>query len=156
MGLRELARTVGVSPAAPYRHFDSRLSLLEALAVIGFRRFTEKVTAARDGGSPREQLYSMGRAYVGFALDNPHLFRLMFSPELERSSRPVLGMAADQAFASLREVADGLGGDGRILSLRAWAQVHGLAVLMLDGQMRLQPNESAEGLIAAVIGGIAS
>lgn len=153
LGLRELARKVGVSPAAPYRHFDSRISLLEALATIGYRRFAETVSAAAGGGTPAEQLYAMGRAYVGFALDNPNLFRLMFSPELERSARPMLGMAADAAFATLSQVTGRLGGDGRIAALRAWTQVHGLAVLLLDGQIRLGPNESAEGLIAAVIAG---
>ena len=40
LGLRDLARAVGVSAAAPYRHFDSRAALLEALAVTGFQRFT--------------------------------------------------------------------------------------------------------------------
>ena len=50
LGLRELARKVGVSAAAPYRHFDSRVALLEALAVTGYQRFTKAVTQAAGRG----------------------------------------------------------------------------------------------------------
>ena len=152
LGLRELARKVGVSAAAPYRHFDSRVALLEALAVSGYQRFTRTVTEAAGNGTPEQKLGAMGQAYVRFALDNPNLFRLMFSPELDRATRPVLGMAADAAFASLRAVTGALAeGDGRIAALRAWTQVHGLAVLLLDGQIRLAEGETADALIAAII-----
>jgi AcrR family transcriptional regulator len=150
LGLRELARVVGVSAAAPYRHFDNKTALLEALAVTGFRDFALAVdTAARDV-APGERLGAMGRAYVKFALEHANLFRLMFSPELKRDARPTLRMAADAAFASLR-LATANEGDGRIAALKAWAQVHGLAVLLLDGQIALRADEDIEALIAAVI-----
>jgi AcrR family transcriptional regulator len=154
LGLRELARMVGVSPAAPYRHFDSRLALLEALAVTGYQRFTKAVTEATSEGTPAEKLSAMGKAYVRFALDNPDLFGLMFSPELERPARPTLRMAADAAFAPLRAVAGTLPQeDGRIAALRAWALVHGLAVLLLDGQIRLREGETADMLIDGILAG---
>src|SRR6218665_2086733 len=87
LGLRDLARAVGVSPAAPYRHFDPRAALLEALAVTGFQRFTaamEAVAAAK----PNDAMAEMGKTYVLFALENPGLFRLMFSPHLSKDARP--------------------------------------------------------------------
>lgn len=147
LGLRELARRLGVSPAAPYRHFDSRLALLEALAVTGYQRFAKAVKAAAEA-SPADPLRAMGRAYVRFALDNGNLFRLMFSPELERSGRPSLRMAADAAFASLAEVT---AAGGRLAALKAWAEVHGLAVLLLDRQIALRPGEDPESLAAAIL-----
>ena len=151
IGLRELARVVGVSPAAPYRHFDSKTALLEVLAVTGFQRFTLAVNAAAGGDTGAgDRLNAMGRAYVRFALANPNLFRLMFSPELKRSGRPNLRMAADAAFATLRE-ATAAQADGRIAALKAWSQVHGLAVLLLDGQIALRDGEDADAVIAAVI-----
>lgn len=150
IGLRELARVVGVSAAAPYRHFDNKTALLEALAVTGFRDFALAVDAAARNVAPGERLDAMGRAYVKFALEHGNLFRLMFSPELKRDARPTLRMAADAAFASLR-LATASEGDGRIAALKAWAQVHGLAVLLLDGQIALRADEDIGALIAAVI-----
>jgi len=147
LGLRELARRLGVSPAAPYRHFDSRIALLEALAVTGYQRFARAVTEAATA-SPADPLNAMGRAYIRFALDNGNLFRLMFSPELERSGRPALRMAADAAFATLAKVTTA---GGRLAALKAWAEVHGLATLLLDRQINLAPGEDAETLAAAIL-----
>jgi len=150
LGLRDLARAVGVSPAAPYRHFDSRSALLEALAVTGFQRFT----AAMDdiaASQPADLLSAMGRTYVLFALNNAALFRLMFSPQLRRDNRPGLRMAADAAFASLSQVSGGDTPGGRIAALAAWARVHGLAVLLLDGQIAIRAGEDIEALITQII-----
>ena len=153
LGLRDLARAVGVSPAAPYRHFDSRAALLEALAVTGFQRFAaamEDVAAT----NPQNPMAAMGKTYVLFALENANLFRLMFSPQLKRDNRPGLRMAADAAFDTLRHV---IGGDvetGRIKALAAWARVHGLAVLLLDGQIAVRAGEDTEALIAEIIDGL--
>lgn len=150
LGLRDLARAVGVSAAAPYRHFDSRAALLEALAVTGFQRFTlamEVVAAA----NPPDMLAAMGKTYVRFALNNRGLFRLMFSPQVRRDNRPGLRMAADAAFQTLRYVSGGDVKTGRVAALAAWARVHGLAVLLLDGQIALQAGEDIEALIAEII-----
>ena len=150
LGLRDLARAVGVSPAAPYRHFDSRSALLEALAVTGFQRFTAAMTAVA-AAQPPDLLAAMGRAYVGFALDHAALFRLMFSPQLRRDNRPGLRMAADAAFATLRQVSGGDTPAGRLAALGAWSQVHGLAILLLDGQIALQPGEDVRTLLGQII-----
>lgn len=150
LGLRDLARAVGVSPAAPYRHFDSRAALLEALAVTGYQRFTramEDVAAS----NPPDLLGSMGRTYVRFALENAALFRLMFSSQLRRDNRPGLRMAADAAFATLRHVSGGDTNAGRITALAAWSRVHGLATLLLDGQIAIRDGESVEYLVAAIL-----
>lgn len=153
LGLRDLARAVGVSPAAPYRHFDSRMALLEALAVTGFQRFTARMQAVLESG-PDRPLAAMGKTYVVFALQNPNLFRLMFSPQLKKDARPGLRMAADAAFDTLRHAVGGEGEAARIRTLAAWAKVHGLAVLLLDGQIALRAGEATEALIAEVIDGL--
>lgn len=153
LGLRDLARAVGVSPAAPYRHFDSRAALLEALAVTGFQRFSARMeeVAAME---PDNAMAAMGKTYVMFALDNPNLFRLMFSPQFKKESRPGLRMASDAAFDTLRHVVGGDVGAGRIKALAAWAKVHGLAVLLLDGQIAIRAGEDTEALIAEIIDGL--
>jgi AcrR family transcriptional regulator len=151
LGLRDLARAVGVSPAAPYRHFDSRAALLEALAVTGFQRFTlamETVAASQ----PHNPMAAMGKTYVKFALENPNLFRLMFSPQLRKDKRPGLRIAADAAYRTLRHITGGDVGETRVAALAAWARVHGLAVLLLDGQIAMEAGEDLEALISEIIG----
>jgi len=150
LGLRDLARAVGVSAAAPYRHFDNRAALLEALAVTGFQRFTRAMEAVA-AAHPPDLLAAMGKTYVLFALDNAALFRLMFSPQLRRDNRPGLRMAADTAFTTLAQVTGGDQRGGRVAALAAWARVHGLSVLLLDGQIATQAGEDIEALITQII-----
>ncbi|MBD8066455.1 TetR/AcrR family transcriptional regulator [Devosia sp. PTR5] len=153
LGLRDLARAVGVSPAAPYRHFDSRAALLEALAVTGFQRFSARMEEVAATHSD-DAMAAMGKTYVVFALQNANLFRLMFSPQLKKEARPGLRMAADAAFETLRHVVGGDVREGRIKALAAWAKVHGLAVLLLDGQIAIRAGEDTEALVAEIIGSL--
>ena len=153
LGLRDLARAVGVSAAAPYRHFDSRAALLEALAVTGFQRFSAAMEAVA-AGNPPDPMAAKGKTYVLFDLNNANLFRLMFSPQLKKDGRPGLRMAADAAFDTLRHVVGGDMQTGRIKALAAWAKVHGLSILLLDGQIALRAGEDTEALIAEIIGSL--
>lgn len=153
LGLRDLARAVGVSAAAPYRHFDSRAALLEALAVTGFQRFSAAMEAVA-AGNPADPMAAMGKTYVLFALSNANLFRLMFSPQLKKDGRPGLRIAADAAFDTLRYVVGGDMQTGRIKALAAWAKVHGLSILLLDGQIAVRAGEDTEALIAEIIGSL--
>ncbi|KFL30116.1 hypothetical protein JP75_16090 [Devosia riboflavina] len=153
LGLRDLARAVGVSAAAPYRHFDSRAALLEALAVTGFQRFSAAMEAVA-ASNPPDPMAALGKTYVLFALSNANLFRLMFSPQLKKDGRPGLRMAADAAFDTLRHVVGGDMQTGRIKALAAWAKVHGLSILLLDGQIALRAGEDTEALIAEIIGSL--
>lgn len=150
LSLRDLARVVGVSAAAPYRHFDSRAALLEAMAVTGFQRFAAAMQEVVSSNPP-DPLAAMGKTYVLFALDNANLFRLMFSPDLKKDGRPGLKMAADAAFETLRSAVGGDGQVNRIKALSAWAKVHGLAVLLLDGQIAIRAGEDMEALIAEIM-----
>ncbi|HSE40939.1 MAG TPA: TetR/AcrR family transcriptional regulator, partial [Acidobacteriota bacterium] len=87
VSLREVARAAGVSHAAPYHHFKDKNGLLAAVAEEGFRRFdTYQERALRAAPSePSERLRALGRAYVRFALSNPHFFRVMFRDDLIKS-----------------------------------------------------------------------
>ena len=148
LGLRELARRVGVSAAAPYRHFKDRQALIQAVAAAGFEKFDAAVSGAREGIAPDDQFAAMAEAYVHFALDNPRLYRLMFSSELGRFEDPLLRRAADAAYASLavaaaREDPDAPGE----AAIGAWAFVHGLSMLLLDGQLIGVTPETAGPLI---------
>jgi len=102
LSLRELAASLDVSRAAPYRHFTDRQALLSTLAADGFAelaRLYRKVIAA--GISPHETLANAGRAYLAFAADRPQLFRLMFASDLfgGGSPDPALVFGAGDCYA---------------------------------------------------------
>lgn len=148
LGLRELARQVGVSPAAPYRHFADRNALLEAVAIDGFERFTASLQEARDAVFENEQLAAMAYAYVRFAIQQPQLFRLMFSAELDHQRNPALAKAGEAAYASLAVAAAREDPSAAVeVVVTCWAFVHGLAVLLLDGQILGTTPANSDALI---------
>jgi hypothetical protein len=75
----------------------------------------------------------------------------MFSPQVRKDNRPGLRMAADAAFATLRHVTGEDTKSNRIAALGAWARVHGLAVLLLDGQIAMRVGDDVHQLIDAVL-----
>ena len=148
IGLRELARRVGVSAAAPYRHFRGRQALLEAVATEGFRRFSAMMAAKEQDLPEIEQLPAMAEAYVRFALVQPALFRLMFSRQVDKTGNRALHDAAIEAYASLakaaaREVPDAPS-EGAVV---AWSFVHGLAMLLLDEQILGVSPQNSDSLV---------
>jgi AcrR family transcriptional regulator len=153
LSLREVARAVGVSATAVYRHFPDKQALLDALAAEGFERLAAAQYAAADAAGGGEAGFgATGVAYVRFALANPSLFRLTFGAT---SARDILDAPPEHlpdaiAFlrANARQVAEATGADPRAIAIRAWALVHGLAVLMLDGQVK-----GDDALIERVISG---
>jgi AcrR family transcriptional regulator len=89
LSLRELAASLGVSRAAPYRHFADRRALLAALAVEGFDGLAAIYRKANGTGkTPETRLAASGRAYLAFAAERPQLFRLMFSSDLFSAGPP--------------------------------------------------------------------
>ena len=143
--LRALAEAVGVSRTAPYRHFKDKADLLVAVAADGFARLQTTLQAvstdASDGNDPFEDL---GGAYVRFAVDNPAYYRLMYGREaIARREVPALQGAADAiydevvALIAARQASGNLRPDPpEALAYVAWATVHGLASLLVDGQMQ--------------------
>jgi AcrR family transcriptional regulator len=137
--LAEASRRLGVTTAAPYRHFGDRDDLLAAVAVRALHVFTAMLAAeAGETDPPEQRLAAMTRAYVRFAAEQRPLFDTLFSsgidkkryPELERAYRPV-----DELFLSLvREVCkeDTAAPDPLATALEASA--HGHAALLIDGQ----------------------
>ena len=132
VSLRELARKVGVSATAVYRHFPDKKALLAALAAEGIARLgTAQRIASEQAGGGGAGFAATGQAYVRFALDNPALFRLAFTHGDHADGAMI---ADDEAWRLLRTYAESFAGaDARRLQLQAWAVAHGLAMLMLDG-----------------------
>ena len=151
LGMRELARRVGVSAAAPYRHFRDKQALIQAVAAAGFALFLEAIEAAKAGVPPEEQLGAMAEAYVHFALRYPRLYKLMFSSELGKFEDKDLRRAADAAYESLAVTAAKEDPDAPgEAAISAWAFVHGLSMLLLDEQLLGVSASNAEPLIKAL------
>lgn len=147
LSLREVARDVGVSATAIYRHFPDKDALLDALAFEAADMMgVEQMAASEKAGGGKAGFSACGRAYVEFALNHPALFRLMGRTHLGE------GAEASTAMRFLRESIDALlppatpRARRSAAALHAWSLVHGIAVLMLDGQMPRDP-----ALIDAVI-----
>jgi AcrR family transcriptional regulator len=136
LSLRDLARRVGVSHAAPAHHFGDKTGLLTAIAAEGYRRMASDLTAVfeRTGS-----FLEVGVAYVGFAVDHPAHFAVMFRPDLLRATDPELQAATAASRASLYGPAESLplppGADRRRAAVAGWSLVHGLATLYLDGNL---------------------
>jgi AcrR family transcriptional regulator len=139
LSLREIAREIGVSATAIYRHFPDKDSLLSALAAEGLAQLAREQKAAGKAGG-KEGFTEMGRAYVRFAIRNPALFRLIYS-SLPSAKDPANAGPENTPGLLLRQSIAELAGPGatdaqyRAALLRAWSLVHGLAMLILSGQI---------------------
>lgn len=143
--MRELGRRLGVSRAAPYRHFEDRTALLVAVAASGFRRLSDRLQRSLADAPPAslERGRRMGEEYVRFALENPAHYRLMYGKEaMARQNLPELREAGSALFEQLVDVFQGYqegGGikrqDPRAQAYVAWSAVHGLASLLIDRQI---------------------
>ena len=156
VALREVARRVGVSHNAAYRHFADRDELLTEIAHRAMDRLAarmqERIAAVVDESEvarARRRLSEVGRAYVEFALEEPGLFRVAFSSKSEAAGEEAPGARVDVGpYGLLTEVLDELVEVGYLDPSRrlgsdvaCWAAVHGFAQLCLDGPVGLLPLE---------------
>ena len=131
LSLRELARTVGVSPTAVYRHFPNKDALLAALAREGLEMLGAAQRKGYDAaGGGTAGFVETGRAYVRFALAHPALFRLVFAhgEPVPDKSDPASELLHDATV----ELTGSDGPEAQRLALQAWSLGHGIAMLMLD------------------------
>src|SRR5690242_5549996 len=100
----EAARSAGVSPAAPYRHFRDRDELLASIAQRGFEQFEARLNAAWDDGRPDTiaAFERLGKAYLAFAHEDPASYSAMFESGLPIAAHPALAAASERAFAVIR------------------------------------------------------
>ena len=152
LSLRELARTVGVSHAAPRHHFEDKRGLLTAVAAEGFALLGAELGETWDA---TRSFLEVGVSYVRFAVDHPAHFSVMFRPDLLRNEDPALveAMAGTSAllYGPVESVATpGSGADRRTPAIAAWALVHGLATLWLAGNLPADLAADPDALARAV------
>jgi len=151
--LREATRRAGVVPNAAYRHFASRMELLQAVRMTALSRLARAMEAQLDALSPelgreelaRASLRAIGLGYLHFALTETGLFRTIFAVPYEWPGTPdpakagatglnpfqLLGVALDRMVAAgVLPVERRAGAE-----FLAWSTVHGFAMLVIDGPL---------------------
>jgi AcrR family transcriptional regulator len=164
LSLRELAREVGVSHAAPRRHFPGKQALLDALAEAGWQRLgatlAAAIAAAGDGFDAR--MAGLAHAYVEFATRHPALVALMFATKHQDGASPALAEAGEHALApALAAVADGqaagtvVAGDPERVAIVAFAALQGLVTLAASGMLDGEPlDETLDEIVERLILGL--
>lgn len=145
LSLRELARTVGVSQAAPYRHFKSKEDLFAAINQQGFEIKFKMMKSAVDKyrSDPKEMLIQCGLAYFQMGLKHPQHFKLMMlSKHCPKPEYPELMLISASNLALLRDIVEiaqkekVLGaGDPMHFTLQCWALVHGITALYVESRV---------------------
>lgn len=164
--LRECARRAGVAHSAPAHHFGDVTGLLAEVSARGFERLTARMRSHRAGCEGPEALARIARGYVEFALSDPVVFVLMFHSERVDRGSPRCQRAGDAAFDELvKAVSSARSGaerDNEVLRF-AWAAIHGIAMLLVDGPLkpaggnrRGGSSELAEGTIRRIVYAVTS
>lgn len=171
--LREVAREVGVSANAAYRHFEDKGALLTGIAVSGFERLSsamqKAMLTARSKGAPQSRAVARfnaaARAYVELAQEHPQLYGLMFGSAGRACLAAEGALVGPTPGALLGLVLDELV-EAKVMSkkqregaeIHVWSTVHGFASLAHSGPLaELSPkarNYALEQLIHFVIAGL--
>ena len=140
LSLRDVARRLGVSHQAPYKHFPSRDHILAEIVARAYQTFADYLDNRPRTGSPRGDLREMGKAYVAYALEHPLQYRLMFNTPLPnpqehtdmmRQARHAFSLLCDNL--TLVHSDRGSGTDTRIVTFDAlfiWSTLHGLSSIL--------------------------
>ena len=164
--LRAVAKQAGVSHGAPAHHFNNCTELLSELAAIGYERLIEAQHERREKAESdaASKMLASGLGYIDFAVDNPELFRLMFTSQKPNRENQSFSKASRVAFNQLLDDVHGLtqkdpNEDQQAMQrvISNWAQVHGLAELIIAGRVESQINltemstEERDKVITAMI-----
>jgi AcrR family transcriptional regulator len=150
--LRTIGQKLGVSRSALYRHFSDKQALLAAVGCEGFRMLRQAVADAWEhNGRGRTGFEAMFTAYVQFAVAHPSHYRVMFGGFIESSVKDedfageakaafevLVHALVDQQNAGLIR-----GGDPELMARFVWALVHGISMLVIDGQFREEGQREA-------------
>lgn len=143
VSLRTITEELHCSRMTPYRYFKDKADIFAAVRTSAYQRFAaSQEKAAADTREPVARLIALGKAYVAFAVDQPHAYRLMFElAQPDPDEHPDLRDAEAQAWAPIRNGIQAavdaglLEGDPRILAHTFWGGVHGIVSLHLAGKL---------------------
>lgn len=155
VNFNRIARELGVSHSAIYRHFPNKQALIDALARRGFEQLGSDLGAALaelEGSGAGARIRALARTFVAYAISEPMVLRIMFSgaatdrdrdPDLRQAALATIGMlhrevkqAAAEGWVPPHEVGD--------VTRFFWASMYGIATLKIEGQFEgMLPDEAA-------------
>lgn len=167
--IADACRCLGVSTAAPYRHFPDRDALLDAVCVQAFNDLGAELRAAR-ASSPRgsvESLIALGRSYLDFVTRDPELFELMWGSMRETPAPAELAAAHETGIACFQVLIEavedvretqGLQSVATVdIAIPLWSFVQGLASLKMRDKLEIvenaDPDRTIDLTVRAIIEG---
>ncbi len=139
LSLREVARLLGVSHQAPYRHFPSRDHILAEIVARCFSEFSVFLSDRPEQPDAWRDLHAMGVRYLDYALQNPLKYRLMFNtplpdasahPAMLRNARNAFSLLADRLATMPLRNAPPDGSQAPLDAMFVWSTLHGLASIL--------------------------
>jgi AcrR family transcriptional regulator len=152
--VRSVAERVGYTAPIVYQYFANKRALLVGLVEVGFSELADRIRQAQcpeeyaRAGGP---LLAVATAYWVFAVENPHLYRLMHTLPDVPFGQPEAPAAARECFGVLKAAVElgapdhpALKFDEDATADLLWAHLHGLVSLTLDGRIKGGPRRSRE------------
>ncbi len=147
--MRQLAEALGCSPKTPYRYFKDKADILATVRAEAFARFADTLEAAAAGAAdaPLDSARRVGEAYLRFADEHPHAYRIMFEidqpigdehPDLLRESKRARTFVTQQAEDMVK--AGLIDADPLLFGWSMWAATHGLVMLKQAGMLDHGPD----------------
>jgi AcrR family transcriptional regulator len=134
--MRKLARCVGCTAPALYRHYESKEEVIREVVAESYRKFAQYLYRALEGLTPVERFILAGRSYFDFAMEQPALYEIIYMPRELLGTNHLDSSVADHASAigqfwsdRVREMMDAgylREGDPHDVSTTLWAHAHGL------------------------------
>jgi AcrR family transcriptional regulator len=163
LSLRNVAKKIGVSHTASYNHFPDKQALLAAISTAGHEQLHQILldTFEKTKHSSSHIISEIAWAYLQFALDNPAIFKLMFSGALEEErAHPEYVEISRENISLLEEIIIFCQNNGQlpegmveIMAIKLWSLVHGFALLMLENQFPTEylQGQKLKGLLKGII-----
>jgi AcrR family transcriptional regulator len=161
LSLRTIAAEVGVSHMAPYAHFKNKSELFKSVAADGFLKLSDNLqTIHLNSRQPEDLVLDYGVAYIEFATSNPQLYKLMLgqtNPGQSTGITPLslneklLYEASRKTYLLLRDCFKLNKSDERKINIQAqgaWAFVHGIASLLITGQIVIEKKSSVKEFLS--------
>ena len=147
LSLRHLARELGVSQAAPRRHFDDKAALLDELAIVGFARLASVFASISETGDFERDITSVANRYLQFAVENSALLDVMFtrkhgSADIVAASHQALARVTSHII-SAQDRGEVVAGDPEEIGTAVFSAVQGIVSFANAGILDLEQAAAA-------------
>ena len=146
--MRKLARALGVTAPALYRHYESKERVLLDVVGEAYRTMIQYLHRALQGRTPEDRFRQAGKGFLDFALEHPRYYEVLFmgvellAVEAVRAETAEQGCAVGRFWNDRVREAIGAGlladGDPETIGMTLWAHSHGLVSLYLKGMLPVE------------------